>query len=134
MLVGIMAMGCAVVSIIRSLLSSDTTFPGLGDHGKPAQNFFLLLSKVTVRYLKRGGFRGSFTIGTRSSLPSAYTFSKKRPSPSKMISIFIGFFGIPPETSAREFGSLLPAEPLASPRQGRHLPLLHLPTEGETYG
>jgi hypothetical protein len=47
-------------------------------------------------------------VGTRSSLPSAYTFSKKRPSPSRMISIFIGFFGIPPETRAREFGSLLP--------------------------
>jgi hypothetical protein len=33
--------------------------------------FFLLLSKVTVRYLYRGGFLGSFTIGVRSSLPSA---------------------------------------------------------------
>ena len=32
--------------------------------------FFLLLSKVTVRCLYRGGFRGSLTMGIHSSLPS----------------------------------------------------------------
>jgi hypothetical protein len=51
------------------------TTPGGRFHQKP---FFLLLSSVTVRYLYRGGFLGSFTIGLRSSLPSAYFFNRRR--------------------------------------------------------
>jgi hypothetical protein len=60
----------------------------------PQNPFFLLLSKVTFRYGNRGGFLGSFTIGFRSSLPSAKVFSRKRLSPSCTTSILIGFFGM----------------------------------------
>jgi hypothetical protein len=57
-----------------------------GDFQNP---FFLLLSKVTFRYGNRDRFLGSFMIGSRSSLPSAKVFSRKRSSPSCTTSILI---------------------------------------------
>ena len=62
--------------------------------GKPQNPFFLDLFKVTFRYRNRGGFLGSFTIGFRSSLPSANVCSRTRSSPSCSTSTLIGFFGI----------------------------------------
>jgi hypothetical protein len=62
-----------------------------GDFQNP---FFLLLSKVTFRYGNRDRFLGSFMIGSRSSLPSAKVFSRKRSSPSCTTSILIGFFAM----------------------------------------
>jgi hypothetical protein len=62
--------------------------------GDCQNSFFLLLSKVTFRYRNRDRFLGSFMIGSRSSLPSAEVFSRKRSSPSCTTSIFVGFFAM----------------------------------------
>ncbi len=76
------------------LYSGGTARHYAGSTADALNALFRLLSKVTFRYAYRGCLLGSFTIGLRSSLPSAKVFSRKRSSPSCTTSILDRFFAI----------------------------------------
>src|ERR1700679_3110758 len=82
--------------------------------GSPQNPFFLLLSKVTLRYGNRGGFLGSLTIGFRTSLPSANVIRRKRSSPSCIPSICGGGFAM-----GTKLSSLCPVPPANWPDDSR---------------
>ena len=73
----------------------------------PAQKpFFLLFSKLTVRYRYRGGFLGSFTIGVRAAVGEGL---QEKPLVAFLnVSILTGFFGIRCDPNSIRFRSAPP--------------------------